>query len=79
MERTLSQLVLHHAHALCCCATHLPPMKDVKGDCNRVEKEAKHQKLQQTLRDSPATPLPLVSPLVIAPMDKDLFNDLLRD
>ena len=58
----MSQPVFQRAHALRCCATHGPCMEDLKGDSTRVEKEARHKKLQQRLGDSPAAVLLPVSP-----------------
>ena len=53
--------------------------KTRKGDGAGVEKGAKRQKLQQTLGDSSAALLSAASPLLMAPTDKDMFGDLLRD
>ena len=53
--------------------------KTRKGDGAGVEKEAKRQKLQQTLGDSSAALLSAASPLSTAPTDEDMFGDLLRD
>ena len=50
-----------------------------KGDGVGVEKEAKRQKLQQTLVDSSAALLSAASPLLMASMDEDMFGDLLCD
>ena len=57
-----------------CCA-----WKTRKADGDRVEKEAKCQKLQQMLGDSSAALLSPASSLSMAPTDKDMFGDLLRD
>ena len=53
--------------------------KTRKGDGVGVEKGAKRQKLQQTLGDASAALLSAASPLSTAPMDEDMFGDLLRD
>ena len=61
-KRHYRKPVFQRAHALRCCATHGPRAEDLKGDSTRVEKKARHKKLQQRLGDLPAAVLPPVSP-----------------
>ena len=57
----MSQPVFECAHALHCYAIHGPHTEDLKGDSTRVQKKARHKKLQQRLGDSPTVVLPLAS------------------
>ena len=50
-----------------------------KGNWTSIEKEAKCQKVQQTLGNLLAALLCIASPLLIASMDEDIFGDLLWD
>ena len=56
----------------CACKTR-------KGDGAGVEKEVKHQNLQQTQGDSSAMLLFAASPLSTTTTEEDIFDDLLRD